>query len=116
LFRIAVPQLLFFEWNRGKFWVSADRTHRDELADPESSGMLHHLNSHDRIVVKETTWVYSVSADTSNDRCQMDNHFGLCILKELHNLFLVPQIIFSRTRHHDVLVPASAQLIHYRRA
>ncbi len=89
LLRVAVPQLLLLERHRGKLGISANRSYCDELFNAELSGIFHHLNSHDGVVVKKTSRIGSVRADASDHGGKVDNDLRPGLFVETHDRLLL---------------------------
>ena len=76
LFGIAVPQLILFKWHRRKLRIGANAPYGDELFNTELSGILHHLNSHDGVVVKKTSRICAVRANAPYYGREVNDDFG----------------------------------------
>ena len=69
--RVAIPEVFFFERNRCDLGVCADRADGDELLHAEATRVLHELEPHDGVVIKEAPGVRSIGADATYHRRQM---------------------------------------------
>src|SRR4051812_35186673 len=59
--------------NRGKFGIRTHGADRDKLLNTREPGLLHKLNAHDSVVVKESPRAASVRFDAANYCCEMED-------------------------------------------
>jgi hypothetical protein len=98
LFGITVPQISFFKRYRRELRIGANRSDCDEFFDLEAPRVLHHLDAHNRIVIKETAGIGAVGANAANHRGQVDHDFRSGLLVETNDCLLGAKIIIGRTR------------------
>src|SRR5215475_13125939 len=83
-FRIPVPEVFLFEWNRCELRIRANRADRYELLNTIPASVLHQLDTHHEIVVKKTAGIRSIGANTPDVSGNMDDYVRLCVF--IHSL------------------------------
>ncbi len=73
-FGVANPKIIFFEGNGGELGVGAYRTNGGELAHAALPRLVHQLNPHHQVVVKEFCRVLSVGPNAAHIGSQVDDH------------------------------------------
>lgn len=63
-FGVAVPKIAFFEGNRGKFGIGANRPHTDEFLDSRAIGTINELCPHHQVVIKEFSGLDLIEANS----------------------------------------------------
>ena len=73
-FRIADPEILFFERGGSEFRICADRADGDKFFHTAFSRFFHELGTHDQIVIIQFSRMLFIKSNPADNRCQMDDH------------------------------------------
>ena len=92
LLRVAIPDLVLRERDRGELRIGADRAGGDQLLDSELPGGLEDVQAHLQVVVGEGRRVAPVEPDSADVGREMENHLGA---------LEAPRVVASRSRRSN---------------
>jgi len=113
--RVALPQVVLPERDRGELGVGADRPDGDEFLDPGHARPLDELEAHDGAVVEEPAGVVLVGRDAADHGGEVDDDVGPRVGEEPADRVPVAQVVVRRARHGDLPAAARPQLVHHER-
>jgi len=101
-FRIAIPEVFFFERNRRVLWVGADGADCHELFDTLQPGLVDELHAHHQVVVEEFAGLLAVGTDAADLGCKVDDDIGLGRVDHADDLGFAHQVILGILWHKDL--------------
>src|SRR5262249_53957935 len=102
LFRVAVPQLGFTEWDGGVLGIAADGADLDEFLDLVNARAFDKLHTHHKVLVEESAGILLVGSNSADDGSQMYDNIGAGVAVKALDVFSADEVVVALTDHEHV--------------
>jgi len=115
-FGIASPEVVFAKRHRRELGISAYGTDGDEFLDSAQARLLHQLDAHDEVFIKEAPGVLAIGADPADHGREMDDRLRPRLAHQARNRLRFAQVVIAGTRCGDVVKSSARQLLDHEAA